>query len=340
VRLKNNKKEENKMRKLLITSFVLLLSLVMMHGVSYAVVGGQCSNCHTMHNSQGGADVIGTGPYGRLLNNTCIGCHTTTGTDPLDADGKPFVRSSNATGFDNDNSLAGGFFQATDSTGSHDDEAHSLGNTNDPAGLDAAENSWYSGGTDGLSSAGTNGCHGDETILDDMAAISGGHHSATTYRILYVGGTGVVGTGAADYEEDLIATAANGATDAAHNIYSAGANDPSISELCAKCHSDFHGDDDVSLNDDGASPWTRHPTDEDIPTTWTIVVSGDDELDWKYNPVGYDNATTTNPERVICVSCHRAHGTDQNDNLRFAYSTQDAGGGSIYGCLGCHNAQR
>ena len=43
---------------------------------------------------------------------------------------------------------------------------------------------------------------------------------------------------------------------------------------------------------------------------------------------------------IDCISCHRAHGSAENDILRFDYTTQQAGGGNDYGCLGCHSLQR
>ncbi|MBW1678120.1 MAG: hypothetical protein JRJ79_16345, partial [Deltaproteobacteria bacterium] len=49
----------------------------------------------------------------------------------------------------------------------------------------------------------------------------------------------------------------------------------------------------------------------------------------------------TDGARVTCLSCHRAHGTDNHDILRFDYSTQIAGStGVTAGCLGCHVGQR
>ena len=46
-----------------------------------AKVSGRCANCHTMHNSQGGAamavnfdDDSESPPYSSLVNNSCIGC--------------------------------------------------------------------------------------------------------------------------------------------------------------------------------------------------------------------------------------------------------------------------
>lgn len=327
------------MKRTIIISLVALLSLVLISGVAHAAVSGPCANCHTMHYSQGGspdASWGSSGPYDSLLTNDCIGCHTTGGADPY-VGGYPFVKST-AGSFDSSACLAGGFFAVTDSVGNNDDVAHSLGNTNDPAGIAAAENSWYTGGTNGLSCAGTNGCHGNQTDLSDMAAIKGGHHDPSAYRILYVGTNAVLGTGAADYEEALISGSGT-----VHNVYSATVGGPSISELCGKCHSDFHGSDDTNA----ASPFIRHPTDVAIPATWDIYANFATE--WTGNadamrnhPLGFNAETeTVGNARVTCLSCHRAHGTEYNDCLRWDYNaTQIAGGGGTEGCLGCHSRQR
>ena len=322
---------------------VLVIAVICMYGTPVsAAVTGVCSNCHTMHNSQGGVAVDGDGPNGALLNNDCLGCHTTAGTDPLDASGYPFVKLGSAT---DDNCLAGGFFQAGADTGDDNgNENHDIGATADPAGFSAAESGWYTGATDGLGCAGTNGCHGNQTDENDMAAISGGHHDPTAYRMLYVGATGVAGDGAADYEELMISTPATAVVLGTNaNIYSAGVLDPSISELCAKCHGDFHNESGTTDDCGAASPWIRHPTDISIPTTWAIGAGAytPDGDDIKNNPPGYDGAVyAADDKRATCISCHRAHGTENNDLLRWAYSTQSAGGGNTYGCLGCHDAQR
>lgn len=305
-------------------------------------VAGRCDNCHTMHYSEGGTSLVGGGPYNKLLVNDCLGCHTTSDSgDPFD-DVTPFVAGDGLT---DDDCLAGGFFPDTMGTGDHDDKHHgiSASQQNLPVGYDG---SFYTGETNGLGCAGSNGCHGNETDTDDLQALSGGHHNLpATYRMLYVGADPVVGSGALDYEEALI-TAADPESfsidteDAGQNvnIYSAGDSDVTISEFCAKCHSDFH--DDVG----SSGAWTRHPTDEDIPTAWAIGTSSYtlDGNDYKHNPVGYAGATfhATDGRRATCLSCHRAHGTANTDLLRWSYGTQIAGDGTEYGCLGCHNQQR
>ncbi|MBW2742274.1 MAG: hypothetical protein JRE64_26345 [Deltaproteobacteria bacterium] len=194
--------------KKLLWSLVIVLSMLLCGGgTGYAAVSGVCSDCHTMHNSQEGVPMRTDGPeplttpLSALLLNDCMGCHTTTGADPL-VDGYPYV--SLGSGASDDNCLAGGFFPLMTEMGSGDnnDNHHGMGNMNDPAGKQT--DSFYTQGTTGLSCAGINGCHGNETDLDDMAAISGGHHSPSAYRILYVDGDPVISYGAADYEKLII----------------------------------------------------------------------------------------------------------------------------------------
>jgi hypothetical protein len=341
------------MKKLLVCLLSMAFVLAM-GGMVLAAVSGPCVNCHTMHNSQSGAEVNGDGPFGALVNNTCLGCHTTAGSDPL-ASGFPYVKSTSG-GFTDQICLAGGFFPSgtdgTDNLG----KAHSLGSTTAPPGYNLT---WYQGASaPGLSCAGTRGCHGSQTVGDEMGAVKGGHHSPTVYRILWNynnGGTpvGITGKGALDYEEALNLNTTAPApgytrTDAtyAHNVYTAGATNDTISKLCANCHGDFHGTGTGS-----GSPWQRHPTDLALPTSWD---AGNDNIssneDCKYNPFGFVSGATdtTGIKYATCLSCHRAHGTASYDILRFGYNTvlgdgstgQSAGSGNMYGCLGCHSKQR
>ena len=346
--------------KKLLWSLVMVISLLLCGGgIGYAAVTGVCNECHTMHNSQGGVPMRKSGPQplstplSALLLNDCLGCHTTTGTDPF-VDGYPFVQL--ASGASDSNCLAGGFFPTIMGMGNNDDDHHGIGNTNEPAGFDSSETDWYTGhsagGGEGLGCAGTNGCHGNQTDLDDMAAISGGHHDPNAYRILFAEVVTtlkpVLGSGAKDYEDAIIDnpnTAVVTSGDSQNvNIYSAGVDDPSISELCAKCHGNFHNESGSTEDCGSESPWIRHPTDVDIPTTWAIAKTGYilDGDDYKHNPVGYEDAIfqPASGRRATCLSCHRAHGTANADLLRWDYDTQDAGSGVVYGCLGCHDRQR
>jgi hypothetical protein len=346
------------LKNLSLLGMVLALSclvIVATGNIAMAGVAGQCSNCHTMHYSQDANIPVGaglTGPYPVLLLNDCIGCHSTTGTDPLDnTNHTPFIKGSLLT---MSNSLAGGYL--TDGGGNHDDASHTLGSDAVPAGYSrTGPDDFYQGdtATGGFSCAGATGCHGNQTsVNNDEEGIKGGHHNtAATYRMLYVDDVAVVGYGDPNYEETLISTpdiTLETSTTIAHNRYSAGDTDVTISEFCGKCHGDFHQDIGT------ASPWIRHPTDVDIPhtgggfsVTWEIVnADGTPSVDYtdidrKYNPLGFADGVETTTGRATCLSCHRAHGTEYEDILRFPYSDQLAGSSTVtIGCLGCHNYQR
>ncbi len=344
------------MKRIVLTMVVGIAAIALISTQASAQVSGVCSSCHTMHYSQGGAIPTGagtTGPYETLLLNDCLGCHTTDASDPLNnTDGTPYVMSTNATGFSDTNCLAGGFFTAAVITDNNSSAQHDLGSMAAPAGsLETVyDNSGGSVplGTSGLRCAGANGCHGDQAVDaagGDMEAVAGGHHNtAATYRMLYVGSgnpssaaNGVDGVGASDYEETLI----SGGAITNRNIYSAGAAEITISELCAKCHGDFHNEGSTTDDCGAASPWVRHPTDVDIPTAWDIATDALTASDYINNPVGWTGGAESGTRRATCLSCHRAHGTQNDDLLRWAYSTQEANSATVeYGCLGCHDAQR
>ena len=345
------------MRKVMFTLTMLLGAVALVsvcYGPAIAAVAGQCVNCHTMHYSQGDTqpDQWGdSGPYDTLLTDDCIGCHTGT-DDPLDDTyHTPYVISSTSA-FNDDKCLAGGFFPIPDNMGSesNDDDHHGIGNKSPPAGSIVNPPDWYTGTIDGLGCAGTNGCHGNEIDLSDMDGIKGGHHNTgLTYRMLYVDGDPVEGYGTDDYEEAIIQTPSTAPVVSGDtqnvNIYCAGTatgNRVTISEFCGKCHGDFHGLANTDSEGDGSGQWIRHPTENQVPLTWALGNSAytPDGDDYKNNPPGYDNATyDITAKRVTCLSCHRAHGTANDDLLRWAYSTQQAGTTNDYGCLGCHNEQ-
>lgn len=362
------------MRKTLILSLTALLAVVLTYGLAGAVVSGSCANCHTMHGYQSGVEITWLkgstdpdGPYGSLLKGTCLGCHTTTGTDPYPSSGTyyhyPFVKSSISGAFTDTNCLAGGYFPVTElGTTAHTGNAHTLGSTATPVGYPIGY-TWYKGTSAGLGCAGSSGCHGSQTEDDPAKAITGGHHGTSTYgyRILAaynngspaaVEGSGAGGSGK-DYEKALIAAVtpsagARSATDTTyyHNIYKAAIGGTStISQLCANCHGIFHSETQL------AGAWIRHPTDVELPTTMEprndLVYNN---FDAKFNPYGFSNVSgTTGTKMVTCLSCHRAHGSDQFDILRFKYTEAEGGEqqagrapGTIiaYGCLGCHSSQR
>jgi len=115
-----------------------------------------------------------------------------------------------------------------------------------------------------------------------------------------------------------------------------------ITAFCSGCHSVFHGPQRNSDGMGSASPWIRHPTDISLPSTGEFAA---------YDPVSNYSAEAPvawldpgNPVRsgatVMCLSCHRPHGSDQPDMLRWDYSAMSACcGGQDTGCFTCHTAK-
>jgi len=318
----------------------LCMASLLWGGSAFAVVSGACSNCHTMHNSQDGAVVVAGGAQAHLTKGGCLGCHTGVGVESAPTVDRDY----------NVDSLAGGTF---DPTGAGSDSMihnvdivgalNGLGSEGTLASIPGASVGMNGGkgSTDptDLTCAGSNGCHGDADVAGNDAGIQGFHHGtigSTGYRLLQIASTGadVVGTGASDYEEAI----SDGYTAGdEHNVYSSSTT-VGINKFCANCHPDFYG----TGNTKSGSDWVKHPTDNTIPGTWTPTVN------YRDNPFAFadiSGKTTTavydaTDAQVACLSCHRAHGSDYADLLRWDYTAQVAGSGLTYGCLGCHNNQR
>ena len=380
---------------------VIVGVMLLFSGVAVAKVSGVCSNCHTMHNSQGGSpmayDESGnplSEPQGALLITTCLGCHSTTGTDvtkTVAGSTVPLVYSSGGPTYTTDGKhagmgevLAGGnFYWATDAGGG-DAKGHNvsgIGTTSftQPPGYSQATSygrpaTWT---MSKFTCAGTYGCHGDPTKEGSFAGVYGAHHTndeclklatyndseagktvGTSYRFLL----GIKGIEDDDWELSV--------SPSEHNVYlgedrtsDAISSKATISYLCAECHGDFHSGTGNLGMDEGTSvghPWLRHPTDWDMGNT----DSGSEYRSYGHPnqavgtyspiaPVGWATLTAnmtinqvnfSDDTIVLCVSCHRAHGTPNDDILRWDYSAMNAGSDSdprnnIGGCFICHTTK-
>ena len=221
--------------------------------------------------------------------------------------------------------------------------------------------------TSQLTCAGKYGCHGRHDETTNAGAVRFAHHGnddclkpgkvnqsaqgadiATSYRWL----GGIEGIEDPDWEWD----ASDGTTN--HNQYkgvdgnSSYGDKTTISYLCAQCHGQFHS----SIG--SASPWLRHPTDIVLPSDTSkeyYKYNGGTGTDNPYSviaPVGSTTFTTngypedkitpgTTDSIVLCISCHRAHGTEYDDLLRWDYSTMTAGQDPTpnEGCFICHTTK-
>jgi predicted CXXCH cytochrome family protein len=217
-----------------------------------------------------------------------------------------------------------------------------------------------------LTCAGTFGCHGTRDE-EGMGGIKGAHHGNTgetstqasapstvgdSYRFL----AAIKGLENADWNWNETASTHNeyyGENNTADR--SAGANYGSkdtISFLCAECHGVFHAT--IDADSTSGSPWIRHPTDIVLPSSgeYALYNTSDGLTVGSYSleaPVARptvpatssftvtpgDSSTDTGAI-VMCLSCHRAHGSNQSDLLRWDYNNMIAGGSNTGGCFVCH----
>ena len=111
-----------------------------------------------------------------------------------------------------------------------------------------------------------------------------------------------------------------------HNIYKSG------DQYCSACHGKFCGTE----NQGAGGGWIRHPTNTLLPTEGEYK----GYVYRKDVPVSYPDPNK--PERltarVMCLSCHRPHGTPYPYLVRWDYGTMVANGGkNNNGCFACHS---
>jgi len=347
--------------------FLAILGLVFPTGAVEAKVVGNCSDCHTMHNSQNASVVDDVDTHEALLRLDCIGCHTGTNdgsnTTPFIHNTMNLVDGGAEYGFSGieADTLAGGTFKYVMSD---DNRGHNVAGIATPdgtlftppgydsSGLPAADGTVPGNGSwngEQITCAGTYGCHGTHSIASSTMAIRGAHHQGTGgsvspdtdtspaagYRML----VGIAGFEDSDWEYRP--------TSLAHNQYK-GVDSPgqtndtsTMSYLCAECHGVFHQSNGLS------SPWLRHPVDYALSNT---------ALDSEYRDYGgsghnYLPATplagsdvssvvstinfTSGDSVVTCLSCHRAHGSPYYKAMRWGYIESNDGGL----CSNCHTTK-
>lgn len=290
---------------------------------------GSCADCHTMHNSQNGAPIVPGGPQPRLLKYDCKGCHARTFND---ANGRaatvgPYAPQVGPQVAGGGPQNSGGYFSV--SGGATDATTH---NVLDLVDLGARADSliWGTtspGGTFALKS-GTfpvltcEDCH-DLAIGHAPANSARAGDATSSYRMLHRGAQYVKGTGDLYFESG-----------AGQNVYDA-TYATSMDLFCATCHGLFHGMTNTDSIGDGSGAWIRHPTNVTTNGYGAGYIGNN-----KIVPVGDAGATGTN--KVMCLSCHRPHGSSRPDMLRFNYNGIDnqAGDATVsLGCETCHGVK-
>src|SRR4030043_1113263 len=192
--------------KVYISGFFLSVLLIFIPSSINAAVTGECSNCHTMHNSQNAASMnlgktIGIGSYGSdcldchganravLLRMDCLGCHAwdINGTSNIVPNNMPQVAHSAATDLS-----AGNFKDVIDMGDSYGHNVHGfkedIPTDNELFNTPPGYNSFYdpsSGGYEDTSAgqilcAGQNGCHGNRNEVSLIKANRGTHKTEHT----------------------------------------------------------------------------------------------------------------------------------------------------------------
>lgn len=354
----------------IIRTLVLLAIFCMLYPIqTHAAVTGQCYICHTMHNSQNGVSTnipdttganigwngsgelaggsVSSTPANNLLVTNCVGCHSSSTGETIVTIGAnikiPIVYN---TVIPTDNILAGGNFYwigiLSDDTKGHNVYGISGPDPNHAGGAPGNENCGglttpchktlaVAPSTENYNRGGCQGCHYNVYHHNDNGIyrfLSTGHETGGSAAYY------VEGKEDSDWEQ----------TTATHNWYK-GVDGPvnggtlaithSISTYCGGCHKDFHRQDYIGGT---SSPWKRHPTDIALPTTGEFA-GYDPEVSYDLDaPVAWTTPTLVSKGTpiVMCLSCHRAHGSDQPDMLRWNYDDMIVGSDNGTGCFICH----
>lgn len=309
--------------------FLLLLSVfgfILQSDLSFAL-GSVCDKCHANF-----AGVVSGSSASSA--NFCTQCHSAgIGGNTGQTDSTPFVYQTNSS------DLAGGNFYYAASKGDrygHNVQGFAEINA-DSLNAPGLKDTSLDFRTTRLTCAGKYGCHGDRSKTSPRDSMNGSHHAydpnkvpdgktvATSYRFLL----GVTGRemNLDGYKWEFKVSSQK------HNGYkgSNNADDPgSISHLCMHCHGkegSFHG-------------LGGHPVN-------IILPMGEYEGYTEYDPsvpvarVDFSNveneaevSSKSGNDVVMCLSCHRAHGSPYASILRFPYDEENM---SISGnCRTCH----
>jgi hypothetical protein len=358
-----------------------MLVSMLLAAPAQARVSGPCANCHTMHNSQDGTSMAYefSGAPTENTNNfltitTCVGCHSasdgSTWQDPVT--GAPIVYNTSQPTYGADagdgkkQGLAGGNFYWVDQDDSFGHNIFSADPilTRPPGKSYGCSISSYPGSCHfnlhepcqrGYATRqGCTKCHSYYALnqpkihfhhADDSATVIDGYAEGW-YRYLagihspHVGASGIEDP---DWEHS--------ASSSDHNEYLGVAGDKTVTSgatigntvtrICIGCHNNFHLQDDTAV---GASPWIRHPSDAVLPA------DGEYAAYTEYDPLvpvarptlsAVSSTVTPGTDMVMCLSCHRAHGSPYPDMLRFPYGGMQAGGGGAdgTGCFKCHTSK-
>jgi len=362
------------MKKSLISLTVILAAAALVAffcGSAMAKVTGSCADCHTMHNSQGGehmilnTDLDGTsggehgGGYLSLTRGTCVGCHTGI----VNAGPTPFVNSATIP----TTYLAGGNFywvaNVSDAKGHNVKGIPNMtadavltsapGDAFGSACADSCHQTLFAPVFGNALSTGCEGCHIDPQHhatqqVDGKPALQANGY----FRFLagHMGGDGYGVEGiedvdwqytkdANDHNEYLGKAGTHAGAGGVGGFYNIGEN--TMTAYCTGCHGNFHIQEDALTN----ANWIRHPSDAVLPDygeymAYTVYDPDVPVARPDLAAIADTGTVANNSDMVMCLSCHRAHGSPYDDLLRWDYDDMVAGNGgdaADTGCFKCHS---
>lgn len=291
-----------------------------------------CSDCHTMHASKDGqtwAPTEGLLKYSST-NALCLSCHDGTDTSAPDVIASGTASAPNktvSTPYINKFGSSGGFFQS---------DYQSAPN---PAGHDILQASVTAPGggptLSGMNCATCHEPHGNDNYRN-LVANPGGTTTSVSVRL----GQDVIENIAVNAQSPNPSTAYDSGNVAyIHNT----SPNTGLSTWCASCHPNFH--ENVP---------NKHKSDEAISYThWTqgtgIGFGTDIEdgtagiprvrFEAAAGTTAFSGATSvSSSNRVVCVSCHKAHGSKYDSCLVWPYYTQnETGKDRTAACGQCHD---
>ena len=320
-----------------------------------------------------------TSARSQLLVASCLGCHSSTGSSATETFSGGKVPIVFNTGGYPSPALAGGNFYYVSLGGSANDaKGHNilsddvnlnaapgdamgcLTNNSCHANLDKAT-TWNLTDPDGMTTNGRYSCEKchfrPKHHADDHPHLQGGKVTTANkgwYRFIsgHMNGLGYP-NGVEGYEDgDWQYT--SGSND--HNEYLG--NQVNISAggfsnlghtttgYCTGCHPVFHNQGGVS------SPFTRHPADVVIANTveYTNAFGAGGSGQGTYDPLipvarpilpdAPDSKVYIGTDMVMCLSCHRAHGSQYYKMLRWDYKGESSTlSEALSGCNVCHTAK-
>lgn len=277
-----------------------------------------CNGCHTMHNSEDGQLVDPDSPNGNawLLrdgtpSDVCLGCHATSrgavfATDP---NNPATQRGAGNFIFLLDDNLNDGHGGATDPI-SGDAAGHNL----DAPGHGLAPDGTLTSSPGGTFPAGVMGC----SSCHDP-------HGTADFRLLYGAGRLVQDfytfLNPAPTAEGLSLFGAGEANDN-HTAYQDG-----MSAWCGNCHGNFHDNNTQLIHPSGQTLGGTIATTYALYNGSSSITGGTPATSYLAAVPFEDAANTTTStaaptatSKVVCVTCHRAHGSSAPDAGRWDFN--------------------